>query len=348
MQAVNHLLTNPFPGHQARASVCPSIFLAGVQALEARGFALERLEAVWGLRMVTLRQPQFRVPSFLARRFWDMARSLSGDEAIGLEVARANDPGQLQGLVYLMQLMPDRLSAIGRMLHFWPLVSSHSFSSSETDGETLRLRVEPSVALRPAVEEVDFWFARHVQHLRSLPGAPPALRALRLRRGAPVDAAPWLRLAGIEVQFGAEVDELELDLQALRAPRPAGSAAVRVALEHALEEYAEQTAEGMELERVAGTVLESLREAPSQERVAERLHMTPRTLHRILQREGWSFSAIVEEHRRFLAADLLRDGSLHVGEVSDRLGYSELPAFARAFRRWYGTSPAAYREEARG
>ena len=119
----------------------------------------------------------------------------------------------------------------------------------------------------------------------------------------------------------------------------------RRALESALAEYAEQTAEGGELERVAGAVLEALHEDLSIEVVDDRLHMTSRTLHRVLLREGWSFKAIVDEQRRILAADLLRDGGLAVGAVADRLGYRELSSFIRAFRRWYGISPVAFREE---
>ncbi|MDG9925119.1 MULTISPECIES: AraC family transcriptional regulator [unclassified Pseudomonas] len=312
--------------------------------LEARGIDLELLQREWGMRLATLRQPHLRVPSFLARRFWEAARRLDGDEAIGLEIARLNDPGMLQGLAYLMQLMPDRLSAIERLLHFWPLASSHSASSAEIEGEVLRLRVWPSVALRPAVEEVDFWAARQVYHLKSFPGAPAALRELRLRRRPPADPSPWLRMAGAPVVFGADADELVLDLQALRAPRLPGSAAVCAALEEALLVYAEQTAEGGELEQVASAVLDSLPGEASLEQVAEHLHMTPRTLHRTLLREGWSFSSIIDEHRRLLAADLLRDEGLTSGEVADRLGYRELSSFNRAFRRWYGVTPAAFRE----
>ncbi|MEN0105494.1 MAG: AraC family transcriptional regulator ligand-binding domain-containing protein [Pseudomonas sp.] len=338
------MLTKTFPRHQARASVCPSIFIAGVQTLEGLGIDLDLLQQQWGLRLSTLRQPQFRVPSFLARRFWEVARRLSDNEAVGLEVARSTDPGLLQGLVYLMQLLPDRLTAIERMLHYWPLVSSHSASAAQVDGPLLRLRVWSAVALHPALEEVDFWAARQIQHLRSVPGAPNALRELRLRRPPPADPRPWQQLAGGALVFGAASDELVLDLEALRAPRPAGSAAVCAALEQSLADYAQQTADADELERVADVALHTLDGDISIEQVAEQLHMTSRTLHRLLDGEGWSFKSIVDEHRRLLAGDLLTDG-LSSGQVADRLGYRELSSFVRAFKRWYGVSPSVFRGE---
>ena len=39
----------------------------------------------------------------------------------------------------------------------------------------------------------------------------------------------------------------------------------------------------------------------------------------------------------------LDDRRLSIGEIATRLGYTELPNFTRAFRKWTGVTPAAYR-----
>ncbi|HDY5553574.1 TPA: helix-turn-helix transcriptional regulator, partial [Pseudomonas aeruginosa] len=107
----------------------------------------------------------------------------------------------------------------------------------------------------------------------------------------------------------------------------------------------EQTGTGSELERACAEILHGLAENPTQEAVALRLHLTSRTLHRALQREGWSFTALVEEHRRLLAQDLLLQADLSIGQIADRLGFDEQSSFIRAFRRWHGTTPGTYRVE---
>jgi AraC-like DNA-binding protein len=77
--------------------------------------------------------------------------------------------------------------------------------------------------------------------------------------------------------------------------------------------------------------------------VARALGCGRQTLYRRLRDEGTSFEALVEEVRRRLAKRLLRDPKVSVKEVGYRLGFAEPAAFSRAFKRWTGKSPAAWR-----
>jgi AraC-like DNA-binding protein len=81
--------------------------------------------------------------------------------------------------------------------------------------------------------------------------------------------------------------------------------------------------------------------------VARALRLSARTLKRKLAAEGESFSALVERERHERALELLRSSQLKLEEVAQRLGYSSVPNFARAFRRWRGESPAHYQRQAR-
>jgi AraC-like DNA-binding protein len=82
--------------------------------------------------------------------------------------------------------------------------------------------------------------------------------------------------------------------------------------------------------------------------VARDLRVSPRTLKRKLAERGTTFSAIRDEVRLQRALLLLDDRGLTVTEVADRLGYTEVPNFTRAFRKWTGMTPVAYRERNRG
>jgi AraC-like DNA-binding protein len=77
--------------------------------------------------------------------------------------------------------------------------------------------------------------------------------------------------------------------------------------------------------------------------VATRLHVSTRTLKRRLAEHGTTFSEILDDMRRQRALLLLENRELAIGEVAARLGYTEVPNFTRAFRRWTGKTPAAYR-----
>jgi AraC-like DNA-binding protein len=79
------------------------------------------------------------------------------------------------------------------------------------------------------------------------------------------------------------------------------------------------------------------------EQVAKRLHVSVRTLKRRLAEEGTTYSELVDAERRERALLLLRSDDLTLAEIADRLGYSDAANFTRAFRRWTGVSPRAFR-----
>jgi AraC-like DNA-binding protein len=331
---------------QARYSVSPSGILASLRLLESRGVDLRLLQERWGFPLATLDQPYLRLPAFLSRRFWEVAAELDSDPSLGLAAARPADLGQMLGVSYLMQLMPSRLQALETLQRYWPLVTAHIALPMERQGDQVRLGLVATAPILPTQLELDYWCARQIYHLRSWVCAPDPLLEVHFRRPPPADSGPWERLAGRPVYFAAERDELVLDYAALSHRRLAGIASVRQALEDALEDYARQTLDGNLLELVSSTVLQELHRGLSLETLAERLHMTPRTLHRALLRDGWKFSDLIDIHRRYLTRDLLQHSDASIAEIADALGYGEVNSLIRAIRRWYDSTPGALRETA--
>ena len=79
------------------------------------------------------------------------------------------------------------------------------------------------------------------------------------------------------------------------------------------------------------------------EAVARRLGLSPASLYRRLRERGAEFTHLLRQLRYDLAVSHVREQHLPLTEVALLLGYSELSAFSRAFRRWTGVSPARYR-----
>jgi AraC-like DNA-binding protein len=77
--------------------------------------------------------------------------------------------------------------------------------------------------------------------------------------------------------------------------------------------------------------------------LAKQLKMSSRTLKRRLAEHGTTYSALRDDQRRQRALLLLDDRSLSISEIALRLEYTELPNFTRAFKKWTGLTPAAYR-----
>lgn len=77
--------------------------------------------------------------------------------------------------------------------------------------------------------------------------------------------------------------------------------------------------------------------------VASNFTMSPRTLQRKLQQEGTTFFEIADEVKKHLAMRYLQNAHYQVKDIAYTLGYNDPSAFLRAFKRWTGQTPAAYR-----
>ncbi len=83
---------------------------------------------------------------------------------------------------------------------------------------------------------------------------------------------------------------------------------------------------------------------PTLETIASNLNVSSRSLQRKLQEEGVTYQQLADSIRKSLALHYLQAGQHPVKEVSYILGYNELSAFNRAFRRWTGTTPVSYQK----
>jgi AraC-like DNA-binding protein len=86
---------------------------------------------------------------------------------------------------------------------------------------------------------------------------------------------------------------------------------------------------------------------PPLSEIARAMAMSDRNLQRALRSDGTSFQTLLDEVRRDLAISHLADPATSAGQVGFLLGFSEPSAFHRAFRRWTGKAPSAYRAASR-
>ena len=84
---------------------------------------------------------------------------------------------------------------------------------------------------------------------------------------------------------------------------------------------------------------------PDLEAVAAHLHISPQTLRRHLREEGSSFQELKDQLRRDIAIYHLGRADLSLQQIAEQLGFSEPSAFHRAFKKWTGLTPGAYRAQ---
>lgn len=175
------------------------------------------------------------------------------------------------------------------------------------------------------------------------------LRHARFAHPAPAHAHEYELLFGCAVRFGAPRTAAAFDARWLAAPVVRDEAALTAMLRRAPADLLSRREYGTTVtERVRRTLVLALgatgpARLPEVAEVAARLAVSPATLRRRLQEEGTSYRRLKDAVRRDAAISSLAAGREPIAELAARLGFSEDTAFHRAFRRWTGTTPGAYR-----
>jgi len=90
-----------------------------------------------------------------------------------------------------------------------------------------------------------------------------------------------------------------------------------------------------------------MHDKPTIDRVARKLQLSERTLHRRLKETGTTYSALLDQCRLRLAKQLLGATDAKMYEIAEATGYRDPSSFSRAFFRWTGHTPKQYRKQQR-
>ncbi|WP_067568543.1 AraC family transcriptional regulator [Nocardia acidivorans] len=300
-----------------------------------------------GLDPATFGDDLLRVPTESVWRVWELIdfRAGAGTRA-GLLAAEQADRDGLHVWDYLFSSRPTLAESLRTVMELRAVVTDPGVGWEVIeDGGLLTIRcavaVEPEAVLAPV--EV-FVLAVMLRRVRAAVGRQVAPVRVRLTqppgpgRGYLVD-----EFGTGNIDFDAPHSEITfLDVGAL----PTGSDPRLGAL---LSRHAELS---LAAAHAAPTWHDKLRAAVHQSMaagaldladVARRLATSPRTLQRRLQEEGTSWRAEVDAARHRHAVDLLRETALPLQSVATRVGYTDARALRRAFQRWTGTNPDAFR-----
>jgi AraC-like DNA-binding protein len=182
-----------------------------------------------------------------------------------------------------------------------------------------------------------------VNAIRFLCGADWNPTEVFLPRAAPADQEPFRRHFRAPVRFNQESAIIIFPTCDLDRRVAGADPMLRAILEERINEVkGEQGSEfSDDIRRLLRTRLTS--HSCSADDIAHVLTMHRRTLSRRLKGNGMGYRALANEIRFEIARQLLHDTRIPLGEIAAALGYSEASAFTRAFRRWSGETPTAWR-----
>lgn len=155
----------------------------------------------------------------------------------------------------------------------------------------------------------------------------------------------YRNLLDCEVYFHQEHYQLVLSDDLLTIPVSTANGVARLIAEQECERLlAATTPEALDLASRVRHQLQQYGHTLSLQDIARRLEVSPRTLNRQLAQLNTSLRQLTDEVRKEYACHLLSATQLKIEEIAGELSYTDTSNFVRAFRRWVGVTPLAFRK----
>jgi AraC-like DNA-binding protein len=298
-----------------------------------------------GIELENFGNPEARFPHDVVMRALEACSGPSGDPLIGLRAGEQFDQADFDILEYAARATSNFGQAMAVVARYLRVM--HEAIEARVvveDGHAMwRVRTTDGVRQPPAAN--DYIVACAIAFSRRNVAVPAAPVEIWLAHSRPAYASEYERRYQTKVRFDAPCNAIVMAPSRLEAPMrhssPELSGAFEVQVQRMLDKL--RHSDGLP-GRVRWEVADQLRAgSASMEKTARKLAMGVTTLRRKLEEEGTTFSDIVDELRKELAERHLAGSHSSVSEIAFLLGFSDVRAFGRAFRRWKGQSPTEFR-----
>jgi AraC-like DNA-binding protein len=290
-----------------------------------------------------------RVPRAAIEALLAAGAGLLEDEAVGVRLATTVQLPDYHVMGYAVMTATTSEEALRRAARYTALFSNATTWKISLDGPVGKVscitRYEANVGRWQATECA---LAEFLHCFRSSCGVTFQSPVTRFQHPAPSNPDVQRRFFGGVVLYGQPENSFTFDTAILvKPPRDANPSLADYFGRVAEKILAREKQDESVANAVRGVVGEELASGtPTIRTVARRLAMSERTLRRRLAEEGTSWANLLDEYRRDEAARLLAR-SQSVTDTAYLLGFSDISAFSRAYRRWYGALPSGRRVVAR-
>ena len=289
--------------------------------------------------------PERPLPLGIVADLLEKAARQSGCDHFGLLMAESRSLASIGPVSLLLRHEPQAGDVIDALVRYQNLFGGAIRVEPDLFDEALIVRFELEGARQPrqATELVVACFCRIVA---AAIGGPWRPESVHFTHKPPRDLRSHQRLFSCPIDFGAGFNGIVCTHEDLEQRNPAGDPGLVAHAERLLELLMPAAAHLTGAEQVRRSLRLLLPEQRGTiEQVARNMCMTPRSLQRLLDREGCTFGGLLNEVRRELAQTYLADQH-QIGMVANMTGYRRPSSFSRWFFAEFGMSPAEWRRSA--
>ena len=337
--------------HSEKGTIAIAFVHEALVCLRTRGIDEHEVLQAAGIAPEMLASPQARVSSEHYGQLWHGIAQAIGDEFFALD-SHPMRPGSFTLMCHTLIHADTLERALRRALRFLNLVLDDWQAELVIDGEvaSVALLERPSAATgQVGAPKPAFAYGTYLLMVHGLAcwliGRRIPLDHASFRCPEPAYSDEWRVLFAQDLRFDERQTGITFAASFLAMPNVQNERTMKVFLRQAPANFLVRYKNS---ESVTAQIRRRLREIapeswPDFDELARQMHLSPATLRRRLEREGARYRTILDDLRRDLAIGYLGDNSLAMPEIACALGFTELSAFYRAFKKWTGIAPGQYR-----
>jgi len=320
-----------------------------VEVARSVGLDPYRMIAEFRLPPAALNDPEVKVSASAVGRLLEESATRSGKLDFGLRLADKRTVANLGALALLVREQPTIRKALDVMAGYMFLHGeSLLLNMKEQDGEvklSLAFDVSRPVPIRQGVELGIGFLHRSLQQLFREHWKP---QIVCFTHAGPAKKDGYRKFFGADVLFNQDFNGIVCRSRDLDAAVPAADARMAQYVQQYLDTIAARrnTTMTAKVRECIYTMLPS--SLCSADKVAARLGIDRRTVHRHLAREGQTFSSVMDSVRAELVTRYIGNRDRSLASVSELLGFSALSAFSRWFKNQFGCNVTDWRARQHG
>ena len=315
-----------------------------VEVARSVGLDPHRMISEFRIPPAALNDSEVKISASAVGRLLEESAARSGKLDFGLRLADKRTVANLGALALLVREQPSIRKALDVMAAYMFLHGETlQLNMTEQDGEvklTLAFEVDRPVPIRQGVELGIGFLHRSLQKLFREHWRP---QMVCFTHASPTKKDAYRKFFGTEVVFNQDFNGIVCRSHDLDADVPAADAKMAAAVQQYLDTIAARrnTTMTANVRECIYTMLPS--GLCSADKVAARLGVDRRTVHRHLAREGQTFSSVMDSVRAELVTRYIENRNRPLASVSELLGFSALSAFSRWFKNQFGCNVTDWR-----
>jgi AraC-like DNA-binding protein len=313
------------------------------RALESGGVASEPVFARAGIATADRNDPLERLTSEQVTRLFMVCVETTGDPYFGLSVARYIHASNIHALGYALMASRTLWEFCLRLERYFAIVSQAAVLRVERVQDRVILHFNRRTNLCGETE--DAFLAFMFRFMRLLLGKPLAPGRVCLMRACPAGGPqPYLEAFGALPAFGCAEGMVEFDAAIVDELLAGSCPDLAQFNDRIANECLAKLNRTDIVARTRAAIVEQLSSGHcTRARIARELGLSQTALQLRLSDRGTSFHELLDETRSELALGYLQQNELSITEIAFLLGFTDASNFTRAFKRWKGKAPSAYR-----